>query len=174
MKLINAVVWIACALCLGVTAYSQAADLVITNANVHTINSAQPTAQSIAVIGNKIMAVGSNADTKSFIGSKTRVIDAGGKVVIPGFNDAHVHFLETGQQLSSVDLRSAKTPQEFVERIRGFASKLPKGRWILGGKWDHENWTPNNLPTAALIDAATPDNPVFIDRLDGHMALAIA
>jgi|SoiMethySBSTD1v2_1073268.scaffolds.fasta_scaffold20791_4 predicted amidohydrolase YtcJ len=172
MKLINAVVWIACALCLGVTAYSQAADLVITNANVHTINSAQPTAQSIAVIGNKIMAVGSNADTKSFIGSKTRVIDAGGKVVIPGFNDAHVHFLETGQQLSSVDLRSAKTPQEFVERIRGFASKLPKGRWILGGKWDHENWTPNNLPTAALIDAATPDNPVFIDRLDGHMALA--
>ncbi|MEO6333880.1 MAG: amidohydrolase, partial [Pyrinomonadaceae bacterium] len=89
-----------------------------------------------------------------------------------GFNDAHVHFSETGAQLSSVDLRSAKTPQEFVERIKSFAAKLPKGRWILGGKWDHENWTPNNLPTAAMIDAATPDNPVLIDRLDGHMALA--
>lgn len=148
------------------------ADLVVINANVHTINTAQPKVQSIAVLGNKIVAVGSDVDTKSLIGPKTKVIDAKGKLVIPGFNDAHVHFMETGQQLSSVDLRDAKTPQEFVERIRNFAAKLPKGRWILGGKWDHENWTPNNLPTAALIDAATPDHPVFIDRLDGHMALA--
>jgi len=62
--------------------------------------------------------------------------------------------------------------QEFVERIRAFAAKLPKGRWILGGQWDHENWTPNNLPTAAMIDAVTPDNPVFVNRLDGHMAVA--
>jgi predicted amidohydrolase YtcJ len=100
------------------------------------------------------------------------VIDAKRKLITPGFNDAHVHFLETGAQLSSVDLRSAKTPQEFVQRIKDFAAKLPRGRWILGGQWDHENWTPNALPTAALIDAATPDNPVFINRLDGHMALA--
>jgi len=99
------------------------------------------------------------------------VIDAKGRLVIPGFNDAHVHFLEIGQQLSSVDLRDAKTPQEFVRRIKEFTAKQPKGRWILGGKWDHENWTPNALPTAAMIDAVTPDNPVFIDRLDGHMAL---
>ena len=149
-----------------------AADLVVVNANVHTIDSKRPTARSIAVLGDKIIAVGSDADTKPLIGPKTKVIDAKGKVVIPGFNDAHVHFLKTGSQLSSVDLRDAKTPQEFVERIKAFAAKLPKGRWILGGKWDHENWTPNNLPTAAMIDAATPDNPVFIDRLDGHMALA--
>jgi predicted amidohydrolase YtcJ len=149
-----------------------AADLVIMNANVHTIDSKRPTARSIAVLGDKIIAVGSDADTKSLIGPKTKVNDAKGKLVIPGFNDAHVHFLETGSQLSSVDLRDAKTPQEFVERIKTFAAKIPKGRWILGGKWDHENWTPNNLPTAAMIDAATPDNPVFIDRLDGHMALA--
>jgi predicted amidohydrolase YtcJ len=149
-----------------------AADMVVTNANIHTVNAAQPVARSIAIIGGKIVAVGSDADTKAFIGPRTKVIDAGGKTIVPGFNDAHVHFLETGQQLSSVDLRDAKTPQEFVERIKNFAAKLPKGRWILGGKWDHENWTPNDLPTAALIDAATPDNPVFIDRLDGHMALA--
>ncbi len=149
-----------------------AADLVVVNANIHTIDSKRPTARSIAVLGDKIIAVGSDADTKPLIGPKTKVIDAKGKLVIPGFNDAHVHFLETGSQLSSVDLRDAKTPQEFVERIKAFAAKLPKGRWILGGKWDHENWTPNNLPTAAMIDAATPDNPVFIDRLDGHMALA--
>ncbi|HKP70752.1 MAG TPA: amidohydrolase [Pyrinomonadaceae bacterium] len=148
------------------------ADLVITNANIHTMNTGQKTARSIAVLGNKIVAIGSDADTKPLIGASTKVIDAKGKVIVPGFNDAHVHFLETGLQLSSVDLRSSKTPQEFVERIKAFASKLPKGRWILGGKWDHENWTPNNLPTAAMIDSVTPDNPVFIDRLDGHMALA--
>ena len=148
------------------------ADLVVINANVHTMASSQKGARSIAVLGNRIIAVGSDADTKSLIGSKTRVVDAKGRLVIPGFNDAHVHFLETGVQLSSVDLRDAKTPQEFVERIKNFAAKLPKGRWILGGKWDHENWTPNNLPTAAMIDAVTPDHPVFIDRLDGHMALA--
>lgn len=148
------------------------ADVVVINANIHTMNSSQKQASSIAVLGNKIIAVGTDSDTKSMIGPKTRVIDAKGKLVIPGFNDAHVHFLEGGFQLSSVDLRSAKTPQEFVERIKTFAAKLPKGRWILGGKWDHENWTPNNLPTAAMIDAVTPDNPVFIDRLDGHMALA--
>jgi predicted amidohydrolase YtcJ len=151
---------------------AQTADLVVTNAKIWTVNAAQPSAQSIAVLNGKIVAVGTNSDTKAYVGSKTRVVDAKGKLITPGFNDAHVHFLETGAQLSSVDLRSAKTPQEFVQRIRDFAAKLPKGRWILGGQWDHENWTPNALPTAALIDAITPDNPVFINRLDGHMALA--
>lgn len=151
---------------------SLAADLVVTNANIRTIDNARPNARSIAVLNGRIVAIGSDADTKPFVGRSTKVIDAKGRLVIPGFNDAHVHFLETGQQLASVDLRDAKTPQEFVERIKNFAAKLPKGRWILGGKWDHENWTPNNLPTAAMIDAVTPDNPVFIDRLDGHMALA--
>jgi len=150
----------------------QSADLVIRNANVHTVSSTQPTAASIAVIGSKIVAVGTDSDTKSWIGPRTRVVDAKGKLVVPGFNDAHVHFLETGAQLSSVDLRDAKTPQEFVRRIKEFAAKQPRGRWILGGQWDHENWTPNTLPTAAMIDAATPNNPVFVNRLDGHMALA--
>jgi len=161
-------------ICLTMSTFAQSftADLVITNANVRTMNSAQKQARSIAVLGDKIVAIGSDADTRSLIGARTRVIDAKGKVVIPGFNDAHVHFLETGVQLSSVELRDAKTPQEFVERIKVFAAKLPKDRWILGGKWDHENWTPNNLPTAAMIDSVTPNNPVFIDRLDGHMALA--
>lgn len=153
-------------------AQTAAADLVVVNANIQTIDSKRPTARSLAVVGDRIVAIGSDGDIKPLIGPRTRVIDAKGRLIIPGFNDAHVHFLETGQQLSSVDLRDAKTPQEFVDRIKNFAAKLPKGRWILGGKWDHENWTPNNLPTAAMIDAVTPDNPVFIDRLDGHMALA--
>ncbi len=163
---------VSCSIASSAMGQTVTADLVVTNANIRTMDAKRTVARSIAVLNGKIVAVGSDADTKSLIGAKTRVIDAGGKTVIPGFNDAHVHFMETGSQLSSVDLRDAKTPAEFVERIKTFAAKLPKGRWILGGKWDHENWTPNTLPTAALIDAVTPDNPVFIDRLDGHMALA--
>lgn len=147
-------------------------DLVVTNANIHTMDANRSIARSVAVLNGKIVAIGTDADTKPLIGPNTRVIDARGRLVLPGFNDAHVHFLETGAQLSSVDLRSAKSPGEFVQRIKDFAAKQPKGRWILGGQWDHENWTPNDLPTAAMIDAVTPDNPVFVNRLDGHMAVA--
>ncbi|MFT3744976.1 MAG: amidohydrolase [Pyrinomonadaceae bacterium] len=167
-------VLLALSLCASINIHAQTshADLVIINAKIRTMDAKRTIAKSIATLNGKIIAIGSDADTKPLVGANTRVIDAGGKTIVPGFNDAHVHFMETGQQLSSVDLRSAQTPEEFVARIRAFAVKLPKGRWILGGKWDHENWKPNNLPTAAMIDAATPDNPVFIDRLDGHMALA--
>ena len=156
----------------SVSAQKIAADLVIINARVRTMNDSQPNAEAVAVAGNRIVAVGSNAAIKNLIGANTKTIDAGGRLVLPGFNDAHVHFLESGFQLSNVDLRSAKSPAEFVRRIKEYAAKLPKGQWILGGNWDHENWTPNELPTAELIDAATPDNPVFIYRLDGHSALA--
>src|SRR5690606_34578848 len=100
------------------------------------------------------------------------VIDAGGRLVLPGFNDAHVHFMDGGQGLSSVDLRDAQSQQEFARRIAAFAEGLEPGEWILNGNWDHENWSPNDLPTRQLIDAATPGNPVFVQRLDGHMALA--
>lgn len=153
-------------------AQNLAADLVVTNANVRTLDSAIPRAQAFAVKGRKIFAVGSVEEIQKFIAPNTKVIDAGGRLVIPGFNDAHVHFLDGGTGLSGVDLRDAKTPKEFVERIKNFAATQPKGRWIVNGNWDHENWSPAELPTAAMIDAVTPDNPVFINRLDGHMALA--
>lgn len=158
----------------AVSAFGQqlSADLVITNAKIHTMAADGKVAAAIAIRDGKIIAVGAESDVKGLIGTATKVIDAKGKVIIPGFNDSHVHFLSVGSQLSSVDLRDAATPAEFVRRIKEFAAKLPKGQWILGGNWDHENWTPNDLPTAAMIDAVTPDNPVFIDRLDGHMALA--
>lgn len=157
---------------LPVSAQNFAADVVVVNGNVRTMDAKRTVVNSIAVSGGRIIALGSNAAAKSLIGPSTKVIDAKGRTIIPGFNDAHVHFMETGSQLSSVDLRDAKSPEEFVRRIKDFAAKVPKGRWILGGKWDHENWTPNALPTRQMIDSVTPDNPVFIDRLDGHMALA--
>lgn len=147
-------------------------ELIIVNAKVHTMDPGQPAAQAIAILGNRIVAVGTDKEIKKMAGANTRVIDAHEQVVLPGFNDSHVHFLGGGFQLSSVDLRDANTPEEFAERIRLFAEKLPAGRWITGGDWDHERWADAKLPTRELIDRFTPNTPVFVSRLDGHMALA--
>ena len=148
------------------------ADLIIVNASVRTLDRNQPTAEAVAILGHRIAALGSNEEIRKLAGANTRVIDAQGQPVLPGFNDAHVHFMSGGFQLSSVDLRDANTPQEFAERIRDFAVKLPAGRWVTGGDWDHERWPDTKLPTRELIDKFTPNTPVFVNRLDGHMALA--
>ena len=148
------------------------ADLVIKNANIRTMDNNRSVVRAIAVLNGRIIALGSDAEVGKLIGSKTRVIDGGGKTIIPGFNDAHLHFVPGGQQLSLVDLRSSRSPEEFAERIKDYAAKLKEGDWITGGRWDHENWTPANLPTKELIDRAASKNPVFVNRLDGHMAVA--
>src|SRR6185369_17189487 len=148
------------------------ADLIIINARVRTLTASQPTAEAIAILGSRIIAVGSNDEIRELGASNTRTIDAQDQLVLPGFNDAHVHFMSGGFQLSSVDLRDAKSPEEFAERIRDFAAKLAPGRWITGGDWDHESWPEANLPTKELIDRYTPNTPVFVNRLDIHMALA--
>lgn len=149
-----------------------APDLLIFNAAVRTMDDARPRAEAVAVLGNRILAVGSTAELRPLAGAKTRVIDAGGKSVLPGFNDAHVHWLTGGFSITNVDLRDARSPEEFSRRIGDFAKTLPKGRWILEGSWDHENWPGAPLPTRQMIDALTPEHPVFVSRLDGHMALA--
>ncbi len=148
------------------------ADLVLVNGKIWTVDDRRPEVEAVAVLGNRIAAVGSTEEIRKWVGANTKVIDLQGRRVMPGFNDSHVHFLDGGMGLASVQLRDARTPEEFRDRIRDFAAKLPKGRWILNGNWDHENWTPPALPTRQLIDAVTPDNPVFINRLDGHMCLA--
>jgi predicted amidohydrolase YtcJ len=148
------------------------ADIIIINAKVQTMDRNQPTAEAVAIHRNRIVAVGATKDIRKLAGSTTKVIDAKGQLVLPGFNDAHVHFLSGGFQLASVDLRNANTPQEFAERIRDFAAKLPAGRWVTGGDWDHERWPDANLPTKESIDRFTPNTPVFVNRLDGHMSLA--
>ncbi len=131
-----------------------------------------PSAEALAIYGNKIVAVGATKEIRALAGNKTRVIDANGKLVLPGFNDSHVHFLMGGFSLSNVDLRDAKSPEEMAKRLSDYAKKISKGQWILGGDWDHEQWPGAPLPTKEMIDAATPDNPVFVNRTDGHMALA--
>jgi len=149
-----------------------APDLIIHNAVVRTMVDDQPQAEAVAILGNRIAAVGASKAIRPLAGRATRLIDAQGKLVLPGFNDAHVHFLSGGFSLADVDLRDAASPEELVRRLKVFAQGLPKGRWILGGNWDHEKWIGAPLPTRQMIDSVTPEHPVLISRLDGHMVLA--
>ncbi|HWQ56322.1 MAG TPA: amidohydrolase, partial [Bryobacteraceae bacterium] len=147
------------------------ADLILLNGKIWTVNPAQPQAEAVAVRAGRIAAVGSTDEIRRWAGPATQVIDLGGKLVVPGFNDAHVHFCSGGSSLASVQLRDARSQAEFRDRIRAFAEKQRAGRWITGGEWDHENWKPAETPTRQLIDAVTPEHPVMVSRLDGHMAL---
>ena len=148
-----------------------AIDTVLTGGKVWTENPSQPEAEAIAISGNKIVHVGSSADVLQMCGSQTKAIDLAGKRVVPGFNDAHVHFYYGGASLTSVQLRSARSKKEFRERIAKFASTLPKGQWILLGEWDPQAWDPPTLPSHEDIDDVTPDHPVFINRVDAHTML---
>jgi len=161
-------------LLLAVPAQSLAAvaDLIIINANVRTMASEQPKAEAIAVSNGEIIAVGSAKTIRALAGEGTKTIDAGGRLVIPGFNDAHVHLGAIGNIFSSIDLRGVKTPKEFTERFARYTRFLPKGRWILGSGWDNRSWVPNDPPTRALIDEVTSDNPVFVYNVDSKAAFA--
>jgi beta-lactamase class A len=149
-----------------------AAELALTNGRVWTGNKARPWAEAIASRGERIIAVGSDDEIRKLINAQTRVIDLKGGLTLPGFIDDHTHFMGGGFQLLSVDLRDAATQEEFARRIKEKAEKTGANRWITGGDWDHELWPGGPLPTKELIDRYTPNNPVFVSRLDGHMALA--
>jgi len=150
-----------------------AADLVITNASIWTGDALRPDANAVAVIGDRIVDVGSSREIDRWRGAATTVIDAEGRRVLPGFNDAHVHLIDGGTALDNVNLKDAATPAEFTRRIAERAKTKP-GEWVLGGEWDDQRWTPAELPTRQLIDDVTNATPVFVTRYDGHMALANA
>jgi predicted amidohydrolase YtcJ len=159
--------------CAGKMTQRQGVTLAILNARVWTANPRQPWATAVAVSGDRILSVGSSAEiaklAKAF--PNARVVDANGAMIAPGFIDSHVHFITGGFRLASVQLRDAKTPQEFAKRIKDYAATVAPGTWITGGDWDHQQWG-GELPTHAWIDSVAPNNPVWVSRLDGHMALA--
>jgi predicted amidohydrolase YtcJ len=187
---LGAAVFIACsALCGGLSAAAPAiaaaaqapvavadsrpaADLIIHNARIWTVNPKQAEADALAVLNGRFVAVGTEAEVMHWQGPHTRIVDAQGKRLLPGFNDAHVHFSDGGASLSSVQLVNVTSLEEFVQRIADYAAHAPKGEWIRNGEWDETKWSPARLPTRQDIDAVTRDNPVAIDRYDGHMLLA--
>src|SRR5215813_11952859 len=163
------------ALWLSASAVAQgksAADLIITNARIWTVDKTRPQAESLAVLRDRIVAVGSSTEVDAWHGPQTKVIDAQGKLLLPGFNDAHVHFVDGGDHLQAVQLKDAASPQEFAHRIEERAKTTPKGEWITGGDWDEQKWSPPNLPTKELVDPVTPETPVWVNRYDGHESLA--
>jgi hypothetical protein len=147
------------------------ADLVVYG-RIWTGDSARRWVEAVAIGGDTITEVGDSARVAQLVGPGTKVIDNGKAMVVPGFMDGHVHFLSGGFQLASVDLRDANSPAEFVARLKAYAAKLRPGEWIIGGDWDHERWPGTPLPERSWIDSITPKNPVFVNRLDGHMGLA--
>ena len=157
------------------------ADLVLLNGKIWTGDPASkaesresfgPRVEAVAISNGRFLAGGTSNEIKSYISDGTQVIDLGGRAAVPGFIDDHVHFMQGSFQLLEVDLKDASSETEFVRRLAEKAKSLPPGRWIEGGDWDEEAWPDAKLPTRWMIDAVTPNNPVFISRYDGHATLA--
>jgi predicted amidohydrolase YtcJ len=168
-------------------AAAQPADLVLLNGRVYTLDAGRPWAEGLAIAGDRIAAVGTTAEMRSLAGPSTRVIDLRGGFASPGFNDAHVHVDATGALLVGVNLLDVHREAPFVERVRGAASRLPEGSWILRGDWGaYEQWSAGSTgaapgagtpagpftPDRRMIDAVSPAHPVLVNRFDRSMFLA--
>ena len=146
------------------------ADMVVTNAKIVTIDQDNPRAEAIAITGEVIVAIGSNDDISPYIEEgRTQVIDAGGRLVTPGFNDAHAHYGPLNPDY--IDLRYITDPTIMTERVREAVAKAQPGEMIRGGNWEHEMFTTREWPTKELIDSVSPNNPVSLSRADGHSRL---
>ncbi len=146
-------------------------DLAIVNARVWTANPAQPEAQAIAAEGDRIVAVGTDGEVRARIGPATRVLDAGGRRVVPGLIDCHTHIVGAGLQLARLQLRDVRGREEFVAAVADAARGAPPGQWVLGGRWSVESWATPEQPTKEWIDPVTGNVPTFLTRMDGHQAL---
>ena len=151
---------------------AQPADRVFKNANVYTADSASPRAEAVAVLGGRILFVGSNADVRKHEGSNTEVIDLAGKTLLPGFVDAHVHLSGVGQREMILNLEGTKSIDELVERVKSYVDRAGPGAWVVGLGWIETPWNPRRFPTRQDLDGISPDNPVYLSRADGHAGVA--
>lgn len=145
------------------------ADLILLNGVVYTVDPARPWAEAVGVKDGRILAVGSSVEIQALAGEETEVVDLQGAMVLPGFIDAHTHFLKGGFSLADIQLRDAGSREEFIARIHAHVDQIEKGDWILSGNWDHTQFDPPQLPAREWIDGFTSDIPVCVDRLDMHM-----
>src|SRR5580658_9664082 len=155
-------------------AFSQPADLVLRNGKIVTVNAAQPSVQAIAIRGDKISALGSNADAAKWTGPKTQVIDLHGQLAIPGFIEGHGHFTGIGEYRLGLDLREARTWEQIVAQVARAVQQAKPGEWIVGRGWHQSKWdhppNPNveGFPLHASLDAVSPNNPVLLTHASGH------
>src|SRR2546429_3627229 len=151
---------------------AEPADVVFVNGNVYTVNEKQPRAEAIAVKGDRIVFVGSNANAKRFQGGGTRVIDLHGETVVPGMTDAHYHFIGVGQREMNLNLEGITNLQDFLAKVKTRVDRAKPGEWVTGRGWIETFWTPPVFPTRWDLDKIAPNNPVFLGRADGHGAVA--
>ena len=148
------------------------ADLIVTNARVYTADDARPLVEAFAVRDGRIAFVGSQREAAVLRGPNTRVVDAGGRTVIPGMVDAHAHFSGLAQTLRSVDLTGTNSLAEVIARVVAKSKSVPAGTWITGRGWDQNDWGVTDFPTHDALTAALPDHPVLLERVDGHATYA--
>ena len=151
---------------------AQIADLVLINGNVYTVNEKQPNAEAIAVKGDRIVFVGSNADAKKYEGKMTRVVDLHGATVVPGMTDAHYHFIGVGHREMNLNLEGLTNLEDFLAKVKARVDKTKPGEWVTGRGWIETFWKPPVFPTRWDLDKISPNNPVFLTRADGHGAVA--
>jgi predicted amidohydrolase YtcJ len=165
---------VAAALLVAPAAGAQTATLALINGHVVTVDSATPEAEAVAIAGDRILAVGTNAEIRRYIGASTRVMDVGGRLVLPGFIEGHGHLLGLGDTKRRLDLTTARTWDEIVARVAAAARSMPRGAWVLGYGWHQEKWdrTPapsvEGYPVHAALSAAVPINPVLLEHASGH------
>ncbi|MGE3616570.1 MAG: amidohydrolase, partial [Gemmatimonadales bacterium] len=148
-----------------------AADLVLKNGNVHTLDAKTPTAQAIAIKGDSILFVGSDSEVAAYEGSNTRVVDLGGATVVPGLADAHYHLAGVGEREMTLNLEGTSTKDAFLARVKERVDRARPGEWVTGRGWIETFWTPPVFPTRQDLDRIAPNNPVILTRADGHASV---
>src|SRR5580704_28956 len=147
---------------------AQTAETIVHDAKIYTVNAKQPWAEAVAIQGDKIIAVGTEAEVEKFRNPKTKMIDAGGRLVLPGFVDCHIHFLDGSLSLGRVNLEGAVNVAAIQKRLREYVAKHPGDGWLLGRGWDYAMFAPETLPDRKYLDALFPNRPVFLEGYDGH------
>jgi predicted amidohydrolase YtcJ len=149
-----------------------APDLILHNARIYTVDARGSVAEAIAIRGDRIARVGTNNEILPLRGSATRVIDVRGRTIVPGLQDSHGHVTALGASMQAVDLRGTTSYQQVIDRVRQRVGRARPGEWILGRSWDQNDWPDSAWPTHDALSAASPDNPVYLTRVDGHAGLA--
>jgi predicted amidohydrolase YtcJ len=150
---------------------AQDMDLVVVNGNIYTVNEKQPHAEAFAVRDQRIAFVGSTADVQKLRSANTRVIDLGGKTVVPGLTDSHCHIFGIGEREMRLNLEGTNSLQDFLAKVKERVSRTEKGKWITGRGWIETFWKPAEFPSRQDLDKVAPDNPVFLTRADGHASV---